>query len=275
MNSVSPPAMVQDENNATQLLGKEPRRFSGGADIHSHPLPGIDDGASTLRDSVAMLCLAARYGTTLMVATPHRWNGRVENTPELLLRLTHEVNEAVAQTRCGQFIRVIAGQEVPLRPETAHELTHRKLLTFGDAGKYILVEPPFDHLPDWTISALADIRAVGVTPVLAHPERCAGIQRDPAVMRDIAATGALVQLTAMSVEGVNGDRAEQTARWILENDFATVIASDSHSPTRWRPPTMRGAYHVLRRDYGVTCARRLCIDNPRAIALSQPLPELS
>ncbi len=272
MNSVSTSAMMQDQDDATQALKEEPRRFSGGADIHSHPLPGIDDGAATLHDSVAMLCLAARYGTTLMVATPHRWFGKVENTPELLLRLTHEVNEAVAQTRCGQFIRVIAGQEVPLRPETAQELTHRRLLTFGDAGKYILVEPPFDHLPDWTVSALATIRAVGVTPVLAHPERCAGIQRDPAALRDIAATGALIQLTAMSVEGVNGERAEATARWILENGLATVIASDSHSPTRWRPPTMRGAYHVARRDYGLALARSLCIDNPRAIALSQPLP---
>ena len=99
-----------------------------------------------------------------------------------------------------------------------------------------------------------------------------GERRGGEQLREIAATGALVQLTAMSVEGVNGDRAQNTARWILENGVATVIASDSHSPTRWRPPTMRGAYHVIRRDYGVTLARSLCIANPRAIALSQPLP---
>ena len=98
------------------------------------------------------------------------------------------------------------------------------------------------------------------------------VQNDPTVLRDIAATGAKVQLTAMSVEGKNGERAERASRWILDNDLATVIASDCHSPTPWRPPTMRGAYHVVRRDYGESLARRLCIVNPHAIATSQDLP---
>ena len=151
-----------------------PRRFVGAADIHSHPLPGIDDGANTLQDSVAMLCLAARYGTTLMVATPHRWYGGRENTPELLLKLTEEVNQALAATRLAGRIQVIAGQEVPLRPETAQELEQGRLLTFGNQGKYVLVEPPFDHLPDWTVSALASIVEIGIIPVFAHPERNAG-----------------------------------------------------------------------------------------------------
>ena len=268
------PAQAEPVSNIANPAadGHGTRRFVGAADIHSHPLPGIapaDDGAATLADSIAMLCLAARYGTTLMVATPHRWYGGRENTPELLLQLTYEVSQALAQTRCGQHIQIIAGQEVPLRPETAEELKSRRLLTFGDEGKVVLVEPPFDHLPDWTVGALESIVKIGVTPVFAHPERNADVQRDPTIMRDIVRTGALAQLTAMSVEGKNGERAERAARWILDNDLATVIASDSHSPTRWRPTSMRGAYHIVRREYGEPLARRLCIENPRALALSQ------
>lgn len=246
-------------------------RFVGAADIHSHPLPGIDDGADTLQDSVAMACLAARYGTSLMVATPHRWFGGRENTPELLLHLTHEVNQALQAIPCGRFIQIIAGQEIPLRPETVEELQRRRLLTFGDQGKYALVEPPFDHLPDWTVQALANIVKIGITPIFAHPERNADVQRDPSILREVVSLGACIQLTAMSVEGVNGDRAQRAAFWALDNDLATVIASDCHSPTRWRPPTMRGAYHVLCRKYGEPLARKLCITNPTAIALSQPL----
>lgn len=263
----------QDEQDQTPALESTPRRFVGAADIHAHPLPGIDDGALTLADSVAMLCLAARYGTTIMVATPHRWYQGHENTPEMLLHLTYEVEQALAKTPCGSYIRIIAGQEVPLLPETGDELKHRRLLTFGDKGKYLLVEPPFDHLPDWTVSALQSIRDAGVTPIFAHPERNAEIQRDPTVMREIAESGALIQLTAMSVEGRNGDRAHRAARWILDNNLATVIASDTHSPTAWRPPTMRGAYHVIRSEYNERLARRLCIGNPRAIALSEELPD--
>lgn len=246
----------------------------GAADIHSHPLPGIDDGANTLQDSIAMLCLAARYGTTRMVATPHRWYGGGENTPELLLQLTREVNQALAATRLAGHIEVIAGQEVPLRPETAQELKQGRLLTFGNQGKYVLVEPPFDHLPEWTVAALTDILEIGITPVFAHPERNFDVQSDPTILRNVAGIGAKLQLTAMSVEGKNGERAERASRWILDNDLATVIASDCHSPTLWRPPTMRGAYHVVRRDYGEALARRLCIANPHAIAASQELPTL-
>ena len=248
------------------------RRFAGAADIHSHPLPGIDDGAKTLRDSVAMACLAARYGTNIMVATPHRWFGGRENTPEMLLYLTHQVNEALQAIPCGRFIQVIAGQEVPLRPETADELQAKRLLTFGDEGVYALVEPPFDHLPEWTVAALTSILEIGITPVFAHPERNADVQRDPTIIRKIASIGAYVQLTAMSVEGFNGERAQSAAFWMLDNNLATVIASDCHSPTRWRPPTMRGAYHVLCRKYGEALARRLCITNPTAIALSRSIP---
>lgn len=241
-------------------------RFVGAADIHAHPLPGIDDGAVTLRDSVAMLCLAARYGTTLMVATPHRFYEGVENTRASLLALTATVAEALAQHASGRHIQIVAGQEVPLRPETADELQEGKLLTFGDAGRYLLVEPPFDHLPTWTVAALARIRETGVTPIFAHPERNAALQQDPTILREVIALGALIQLTAMSVEGKNGARALQTSQWIIENDLATVIASDTHSPTAWRPPTMRGAYHAVRQRYGLPLAQKLCIVNPRTIA---------
>jgi protein-tyrosine phosphatase len=241
------------------------RRFAGAADIHSHPLPGIDDGATSLAASIRMLAVAARYGTTLMVATPHRYYQGRENTPELLRRLTAEVRAELGRTGLGNHIELAVGQEIPLTPATAAELRSGAALSLCDAGVYVLVEPPFDHLPDWTAEALARIVQIGIRPILAHPERNADVQRNPQLVAPLVQAGGLMQLTAMSLTGENGQRPLQTAHWLLDNDLIEVVASDSHSPT-WRPPTMRGAYHTLVARHGEEIARRLCIVNPHRIA---------
>lgn len=245
-------------------------RFSDGVDIHSHPLPGIDDGSTSYHDSLGMLCMAARYGTRLMVATPHRYWGGRENTPALLRKLTADVQAELLSRQAGKRIALLPGQEIPLRPETAEELLADKVLSLADAGKYCLVEPPFDNLPNWTADALARIVAAGIRPVLAHPERNVVIQRDPERVREFVEAGALLQLTAMSIEGENGRRALSAATWILEQGMAGLVSSDSHSPT-WRPPTLRGAYRRLIEMFGVETAYRLCASNPAAIAEGRPV----
>ena len=240
-------------------------RFSEGVDIHSHPLPGIDDGSTSYRDSLGMLCVAARYGTRVMIATPHRYWGGRENTPDLLRRLTTDVQTELARRKAGLRIALLPGQEIPLRPETAEELLAGKVLSLADAGRYCLVEPPFDVLPGWIADALARIVAAGIRPVLAHPERNAVIQRDPSLVREFVAAGAVLQLTAMSIEGENGSRALSAAAWILEQGIAGIVSSDSHSST-WRPPTLRGVYRRLIEMFGGETAYLLCASNPAAIA---------
>lgn len=246
------------------------RRFAYATDIHSHPLPAIDDGAKSLSDSLMMLRVAARYGTSALVATPHRyWQGR-ENTPDLLRRLNTEVREALHRTKFGHRIELIVGQEIPLTLKTADELRSGAVLTLGDTGVYALVEPPFEELPDWTADALAAVVAAGFQPVLAHPERNRIIKENPEAVLPFVQAGAGLQLTGMSLTGENGQRTQAAAFWMLDRDLATVVASDSHSAT-WRPPTLRGAYHVLSERYSPTLAQRLCIENPRAIAGGQKL----
>jgi protein-tyrosine phosphatase len=257
-------------NSTSDLQSPMRQRFVGAADIHSHPLPGIDDGATSMADSVRMLALAARYGTTLMVATPHRYYQGRENTPELLRRLTAEVRAALADTGFSKHIELVAGQEIPLTLHTATELQNGAVLSIGDSGIYALVEPPFDRLPDWMAEALARIVAIGIRPVLAHPERNADVQREPQRVVPLVEAGGLMQLTAMSLTGENGQRALKAAHWLLDHDLITAVASDSHSPT-WRPPTMRAAFHALVARYGEPVARQICIDYPTHIASGQPL----
>ena len=104
-----------------------------------------------------------------------------------------------------------------------------------------------------------------IRPVLAHPERNAVIQRDPSLVREFVEAGAVLQLTAMSIEGENGKRALSAATWILEEGIAGLVSSDSHSPT-WRPPTLRGSYRLLVERFGQETAYRLCATHPAAVA---------
>ena len=246
-------------------------RLQGAVDLHSHTLPGIDDGAITMADSLEMLRIAAENGTAIMTATPHRWHEGHENGPELLRRLTAQVNEALSASTLARVIQLLPGQEIPLLPSTAAELMDGTLLTLGDYGKYALVEPPFEHLPDFVASALSEIASTGICPVLAHPERNAVIQRDPSLVEPFLEAGAVLQLTAMSVSGDNGPVAEAAAHWIIEKTSRCIVASDTHSAT-WRPPLLTRAFAAVTARHGAETANRLFVANPGAIVRGDNVP---
>lgn len=259
--SIDPPSRISGEP-----------RLRFGADIHSHILPGIDDGAVDMAASVLMAAVAVRNGTTLMTASPHRFHGGKEIRPYAIRTLVAQVRSAIAAQRWGGRFDLRAGQEIPLTLGTGDELQAGVVMTLGDTGAYALVEPPFERLPPWSAAALANIVRAGFTPVFAHPERNAEIQKFPEAVRELVDAGALVQLTAMSVTGHNGPRALFAANWILDNGLATVVSSDCHSAT-WRPPTLRAAFHAVRERLGAETAQRLCSDAPRAIVTGSALPQ--
>ena len=211
-----------------------------------------------------MARVAARYGTTVLVATPHRYWTDHENTPTVIRRLTAQVQEALAQTKLGRWITVLPGQEIPLTLQTAEELKAGAVLTLGESGVYALVEPPFDRLFPWTTQALENITAAGFHPVLAHPERNVIIQKDPRLVTAFVEAGAILQLTTLSITGENGTRAQAASHWVLERGLPAIVSSDSHSPL-WRPPNLRTAFHALEARYGLATAQRLCIELPQAI----------
>ena len=262
------------EERLLDILERSPlsheRRLRRAADIHSHILPGIDDGAVTLDDSVLMAAVSARYGTTLMAATPHRYHGGHENTPDTIRGLVQMVRTAVRATSFADRFDLRSGQEIPLTMQTGEELLSGRVMTLNDNGVYTLVEPAFGRLPEWTAAALKEVVRAGFKPVLAHPERNASVQHNPEMVRELVEAGALLQLTAMSVTGVNGPGAEYAAEWILENGLATTISSDCHSAS-WRPPNIRSAYNLILRRFGIELADRLCSENPRALILGEPI----
>lgn len=235
-------------------------------DLHSHILPGLDDGTRSFEESIEVVITAARDGTSIMAATPHVRDD-YPTTAETMERLVRELQTILRER--GINLHVLGGAEIAIpRMETMSE---QELLRFALAGNphYLLIEFPY---LGWPLSLEADIRNLkerGITPVLAHPERNPEVQHAPARIAPLVAAGALVQLTAASVDGRLGHRNRRAAHRLIAAGHAHLIASDAHWPGLRRAGTSTAAAAV--RD--PLLAEWLTREVPAAIVQDAPIPE--
>lgn len=230
-------------------------------DLHSHVLHGLDDGAADLDEAVEMCRAAAADGITVLAATPHVRHDYPTTPDEMEARL------AEVRAAAGDVVRIVPGGELDLA-ELARP--REELLRFALAGnsRYLLVETPYFGWPLDLGDRLFRLRAGGVTPVLAHPERNADVQGHPELLEQIVAGGTLVQLTAASVDGRLGRSAKKCSETLIARELAHLIASDAHAPSV-RAIGMSSAAAAVGDD---ALARWLTHDVPGAIVADEELP---
>jgi protein-tyrosine phosphatase len=192
-------------------------------DLHSHVLPGLDDGAADLDEALAICRAAAADGITVLAATPHVRDD-YPTTPEQM-----ESTLATVRAAAGDVVRLVPGGELDLAELDRPQAELLRFALAGNAG-YLLVETPYVGWPLDIGDKLFALSAAGITPVLAHPERNGEVQRRPELLEPLVASGVLVQLTAGAVEGSLGRRSHATAVTLLERELAHLIASDGHAP---------------------------------------------
>lgn len=242
-------------------------------DLHTHVLPGIDDGAKSLEESVEMCRMAAADGCRAVVATPHQRRGIWWNSDrEAIQKLARKVQAAV-----GPEPRVLLGGEIHVDSELLAEV---ELLPGGGllplaGSKYLLIE--LDHHGSSSGSGseaaqlVHELAVVGWRPVLAHPELIPWLAGDVELTRRLVSLGALVQVTAMSVTGDFGRAPTAAVNALLDAGLVHFIASDCHGVQR-RPPGLQRAYQAVVARWGAEMAKRLVSDNPRAVVQNLPLP---
>src|SRR5437899_991705 len=207
-------------------------------DIHSHILPGLDDGASDMEESLAMARRAVEDGIDAMVATPH-WPYESEPVPAArVLELTDEVQRALDRENIP--LRLIPGHECVMTPELPEELARGGALGFGGKARYALLETPYHHLPFYLRDIVFQVQSRGFTPIIAHPERNPLIQREPEQLLEYVRSGCLVQLTASCLTGRWGPAAKKAGLTLFRRGLGHVIASDAHSAEN-RPPVLSEA----------------------------------
>jgi protein-tyrosine phosphatase len=207
-------------------------------DIHVHILPGIDDGARSADESLEMARRAGADGSAALVATPHVISGLYPNTRDTILEAVEQLNALLARQELP--IKILPGAEYRIEPDLPDRFARGGLMTLNDSGRYLLVELPSSMIPAYTGRVVYELLLQGVVPVIAHPERNSGFTKDPSLLYDLIARGALAQVTAGSLTGLFGLTAAKAAQLFLEHGCAHFIASDAHS-TRGRAPVLAEA----------------------------------
>ena len=237
-------------------------------DLHSHILPGLDDGAKTIEESMKMLRAAAGDGIKGMAATPHGKDVREAGALGLVAEHVETLNRLADEETLD--IKIYVGMENHLTQDLP------ELVASGagfpiNSGPYILVELPFDSLPDYTDDVLARLQDQGLTPLIAHPERQADIMRDPSIMGDLVGRGMLGQVTSTCILGRFGSEARDTAEILLKKGWVHVISTDCHRPTGPRAPMMAEAVVEAGKIIGLETARAMAVDVPRSILMGRPM----
>jgi protein-tyrosine phosphatase len=235
-------------------------------DLHSHILPGLDDGAATLEESLGIARAAVTDGITTIAATPHVR----DDYPTAADAMNARVAELRAELERAEIpLDVRAGGEIDL--EWLARLQADELRRFGLGGNpgYLLVETPYYGWPIGLANQLTALHAEGITPVLAHPERNAEVQVDPGLIVPLVRAGVLVQVTAASLDGRVGRRAQASGFDLIEYGLAHLIASDAHHPSI-RAIGMAAAASAVGNE---ALATWLTEDVPAAILDDAPLPE--
>jgi len=199
-------------------------------DIHSHILPGLDDGSKNIEETLGIVRQLHEAGFKTLIATPHVIEGRDFLSLPEILATTEEVRKHVAEA--GIAVEILPGAENYIFPDMAKWARDEKLLTLGNTGKHLLVEFPMLEIPHYTDQVFFELQVLGITPVLAHPERNKGLSDEPERIIDWAKKGILFQLDLRSVSGHYGPQAKRLAELMLHSNLIHFVGSDAHRVSR-------------------------------------------
>ena len=212
-------------------------------DLHTHVLPGIDDGPPDLDTALALLTRMAEEGVDVVVATPHV-SEQYPTTAERIAEGVSELRNALADA--GVPLEVLPGAEVALDRAVALGDDELDQLCLGE-GRFLLVESPLASSAadfDWILDGL---RERGFSLVLAHPERSPAFQRDPARLLRHVAAGDLCSITAGAMAGRFGTTVRRFTLRLLREGMIHDVASDAHDLVH-RPPGLRIAFESFEQE---------------------------
>lgn len=239
-------------------------------DLHSHVLPGVDDGAEDIEEALAICRLAAAEGTRHLVATPHLRHSSFWNDDRNALEATFlALREVVAHE--GLPLELHLGGEIAISDASVEELLSpgTQLLSLA-GGSWVLLEFDFQGYGPDPVETVWEVAVRGLRPIVAHPERLRWMASDGGLLAALARHGATFQLTGMSLTGEFGRIARDAAFQLVERGYVHFVASDAHDP-RLRRPGLQAARELVARTWGENAAQAWFTDQPLAVIEDRPL----
>lgn len=230
-------------------------------DIHTHVLPGVDDGAQNMEQALQMLHNAAASDVAYLVATPHcnRPGQPVVDLAPVFDRLLTAATQIPVKLALGAEVHV--SEDLPL-------LLKKKAFPTIAGGRYLLTEFPFDWDAEAFMPMLESICDLGYLPVIAHPERYHALMAQPELVYPWLELGCHLQLTAGSIVGKYGSKPQNCAAFLLKNGLACCVASDAHG-VQSRNNNLLEVESYLSLYYSRRCANALLWENPMTIFQNQ------
>lgn len=230
-------------------------------DLHTHLLPGVDDGASTMEYALQMLHNAAASDVELLAVTPHcnRPYEKRNYLDDNLLNRFLQLQQAAKDIP----VHLVLGAEV-LVDELLPQLLCQKKIPTINGSRYLLTEFPVDASPDFFQDALQSILALGYIPLVAHPERYLSVCEKPQIVAPWLDMGCHLQLTGGSILGEYGKTVQHTAAFLLQQDFVACVASDAHG-LHHRSNFLMAVYDHLSLRFSKHYARCMMYENPMGI----------
>lgn len=216
-------------------------------DLHCHILPGVDDGAASLQESLSMAEQAIAQGITHLLCTPHHNNGRYENNKKSIIEAVHHLQNALDERNLP--LTLLEGQEVRVTGELITAIEKDHLLFTDITDTYLLLEFPTQDVPAFSESLFFELRTLGKVPVIVHPERNAIFREDPNHLIPFLEMGCLAQLTAPSIVGIFGKHIQKTAHEMVTHNLVQMVASDAHGVTK-RRFYLKEAYEIIEQEWG-------------------------
>lgn len=232
-------------------------------DIHSHVLYGLDDGAQDRETSVAMLRMAAAYGTSDIVATPHS-DLKFPFQPDAIAAQIAELS------RFDAIPRLHRGCDFHLSFDNIQDLFEHPFRYTINGHGYLLVEFANQAIPEGIGDVLERMVDRGICPVITHPERNPLLAKDIPRVAEWVKLGCRVQVTGQSFTGRFGRKAALATQEFMRRNLVHFVASDAHD-LEHRPPTLKLAFHFVQEEYGDETAHALFYTNPALVLTGQPV----
>lgn len=239
-------------------------------DLHSHVLPGVDDGVRDADEALALLASMARDGVRMVAATPHLRADHPRVDPD---ELAGQVAALQASAdAAGIDIELFVGGEVDMAWAYRAGIDELRRVSFRQRGTDLLLEAPYGPLAPAFEGVVALLHQRGYRVLLAHPERNPTFKVEPRRLSALVADGVLLQVGADSLtELPRRSRTRRLASALVAEGLAHVLASDSHGTGSGRHPSLSAAGAVAER-LAPGSARRLLVDAPAAVLAGEALP---
>lgn len=197
-------------------------------DIHTHILPNIDDGAASVEEMLLMANIAVGEGIHTLIATPHHANGRYDNPGSQVIDYIPRIQSLLNEHKVP--LTVLPGQEIRIHKRLIDHFMEKDVIALN-SSRFILIELPAKEIPSYTDEIFHELLVMGMTPVIAHPERNAEFASNPGRLVSFIRQGALAQVTSHSVNGKFGSKIQKLTMDLCKHHLVHFISSDAHNST--------------------------------------------